>query len=339
MKNIILLIFTIFILTSCWNIKLQNNQVTDELKTTPVTVKVIKKDDLNVVADIIDSEKTDFNDKSENPIIEKTPNIVLISPILKKGEMTFLKNKWISIKSECKNISIFWFKIYYWENYELEKWQGWKVRYNSCWFNYPYIEDFWNKVKIVMTWYEKKWEFNEIIYEKDFFINFIGSKETMSTDKIFEKVNEEILSIEEQYCISKWLKIWLDNNLNKVCIKSDWTKCSLDLFYKDKCSVKLSINIFENNKEEVKILTWITNIQIWKSWKYFLEDWINLNNSLKFIDNNLKEIILFPEIWDNKVEITNYELMYNKQIKVFYIELKSMINNEIIIDLNSILNN
>ena len=288
MKRIILAIYIIFILAWCWKVE---NIEDDILISTPVTVKVVKKDDNG--KDIIINKGTLENKNS------KLSNGGSFTNILTNT------NSWVSISTST------------WVNTD-----SWVLILSNTWTN-------------TSSWIND-------------WINLFNAK---------------VKPIEEQYCVSKWGKV-LDLKDKKICFITDeiWLlKCDINIFYLDKCrekseKEKMEANTWKNlNDKEVKTTTslnwsivwkedlkevWKTKtlkIQVWKSWKYFIEELSDWKTILRVIKNDWKNVIIFEWDIDQKIIITDFELMYNKRIKVFYQKWDNKILKEKVIDLNSIL--
>lgn len=195
---------------------------------------------------------------------------------------------------------------------------------------------------------------------------------TWSSDDIWKIIKKEILSIEEQYCLSKWGKVVLHEG-KKICYTTDlkWLlKCDVDLFYNEQCRDKFSIIengivvdivIIEEEPEIEVINTWSLNIELWvnkiadntvisekkviitetiikeqqwRSWKYFIIVYSDWKTELKMITNEwVSKSIFSKDILQNA--IYNYELLINKQIKVFYYWTWN-IKSEETVDLNNL---
>lgn len=229
----------------------------------------------------------------------------------------------------------------------------------------------------------KQWSDNilteEILDTQNELINIDGNTSSwgLINDNSWKLDLVEILSIEDQYCLSKWWKIERSSK-NKYCIfESDnkINKCEINMYYNEKCSSNLIFkdeilgikekiikninkkvvigNVNENTWIEKKELSFslnssikkqvndkknefnIVKIKMWKSWKYYIQTNNNWDTILTVTRNDWKKRSIFKWVYNNNVEVIDYELMVNKQVKVFYNIWDS--TKEQIIDLNEIL--
>ncbi len=88
-------------------------------------------------------------------------------------------------------------------------------------------------------------------------------------------------------------------------------------------------NNWDNNVDSS--LESISKQKSWKSWIYYINDW-----KLWLENSDWEKKSLF---WDNSVDIYNYELMLNKQVKIFYYVWEDKKQEEKIIDISGFLIN
>ena len=210
------------------------------------------------------------------------------------------------------------------------------------------VPDYWNE------------KFQEQIEEQ------IEHKDYSWKDEEFEKQvhkKEEITPLSEQYCIAKWWKVEtkiIAGKEIKNCISEFWETCSIEFFYINEWCVKMpeksissktqeqkndstltfsleekSQTGSEQNDEEIINQNIILNTQVGKSGTYYIvfdPDWISYFQ-VRRNDGAIKTIFW----WVENIEITDYELMLNKQVKVMYIEADESL--EKVIDLTNILTN
>jgi len=158
----------------------------------------------------------------------------------------------------------------------------------------PNIIEFWAWVKVIRKWFTYKLMYNSSIIDK-WYLDYTN----------FENKNKNIILInkyiEGTITLSKWFIIFN---------KKNW-------------------NYYKTNRLNIR------NIKLWKNGIYFTEHWENWYSNLIMIDNNKNEKVLYkgkPDSWDNTIIIENYELLVNKQIKVFY-EKWYKLKKEITIDI------
>ncbi len=218
----------------------------------------------------------------------------------------------------------------------------------------------------------------------------------------------KILTIEEQYCKSKWWKVTSIDNKN-ICYITDeigLLKCEVSVFYQDKCRTKSIINknwiiigfiwqtktpnigdikMIENknntvirkvetslqadnkkilekqwevkqNMQEVlkedtlveektltevktlpnikaltEIKTWnISKLKIWKSGTYYISGW---DLKMETASWGIKTLVSAMDFWTGEVDLFDFVLLTNKQIKVLYYTWADKKQEEKIIDL------
>ena len=261
------------------------------------------------------------------------------------------------------------------------------VTKNEATINTNKVEEVKN---IVVEEYSNTWEVLDELWTNNSW-TFISDEWSTNSWEIIELEKKEILSIEEQYCVSKWGKL-VDYDDTKICYTTDeygLLKCAINIFYYDMCRSKTVIikegiivwlpkkvsivqekkvestwslevelwietkdttevgiiendNESENNLSEEEIIepktTIVKEIQ-WKSWKYYIlvsEEW---TTDFRMVTNEWNNISLFKwntNFWEESIIIYDYELMINKQIKVFYYKWTNKTKEEKIIDLNNI---
>jgi len=167
------------------------------------------------------------------------------------------------------------------------------IKQNKKWLWYTNIYVYWNKIYSKPTFnssLESEYsKYNPYIYDVD------------NNDKTVYNLDEKILKEIQKRAfknieIFEYKKMWItlltipqyessvyyiiDNNSKKIIFKQSWREFS--------------------------------KLKKWKSWIYFI-----LNYRLYHIDNNYNINILFN--WDNKefIYLLDYELTYNKKIKLF----------------------
>jgi len=255
------------------------------------------------------------------------------------------------------------------------------------------------------TWKTLTWNIDKGIIDT-------GNWKTL-TGEVLGEEKQEKLTIEEQYCVSKWWKLVTEKD-RKICYTTDdkWLlKCEVKIFYFDMCRskwvttenwvivwMKKIIDIVEKkkdivntwslkfdlevdskdektenkSKEETKILSWSSSISQekevikeqnnkeqnnkeqkdnldkgtyivkelqWKSWKYFILVWTDWSTDFRMVTNSWANISLYSwksNSWIDTRVIYDYELLINKQIKVFYYKWEEKNKEEKIIDLNNL---
>jgi len=87
----------------------------------------------------------------------------------------------------------------------------------------------------------------------------------------------------------------------------------------------------EKSSNEEKIKTWTTKIETWLSWTYYIDSW-------NFYVKTNSWVVRPVFAWTPEQTVYDFELLINKQVKVFYYNWENN-KEDTIIDMNTILEN